>query len=51
MAIGHFLRVGDKTTCGGAILTGTSSLTFYGKDASQKTKLVTPPNHYWAAVQ
>lgn len=30
MAIGYYLRVGDKTTCGGQILTGDPSFTWYG---------------------
>ncbi|MEX0444712.1 PAAR domain-containing protein [Xenorhabdus sp. SGI246] len=34
MAIGYFLVVGDQTTCGGAILTGSSQVTFYGKQSA-----------------
>ncbi|WP_339373499.1 PAAR domain-containing protein [Xenorhabdus innexi] len=34
MAIGYFLVIGDKTTCGGAILTGSSTVTFYGKPSA-----------------
>lgn len=30
MAIGYFLRVGDKTMCGGQILTGDNTFIFYG---------------------
>ena len=30
MAKGFFLRIGDKTTCGGAILSGSSTLRFHG---------------------
>lgn len=33
--MGNFLCVGDKTTCGGAILSGTSDLTFYGRCAAR----------------
>ncbi len=29
MAIGYFLRVGDRTTCGGQILTGDNTMQWY----------------------
>ncbi|MBD1226202.1 PAAR domain-containing protein [Xenorhabdus griffiniae] len=41
MAKGNFLTVGDKTTCGGTILTGTSSIKFYGKQAATEGSAVT----------
>ncbi|MDC9596543.1 PAAR domain-containing protein [Xenorhabdus anantnagensis] len=41
MAKGHFLTVGDKTTCDGAILTGTSNIKFYGKQAAIEGSTVT----------
>ncbi len=31
MAIGYFLLVGDKTTCGGQIITGDHTMTFNGR--------------------
>lgn len=34
MSIGYFLRLGDKTTCGGQILTGSSILSWHGKPAA-----------------
>ncbi|MCC8367277.1 PAAR domain-containing protein [Xenorhabdus griffiniae] len=45
MAIGHFLTVGDKTSCGGIILTGISNITFYGRQAATEGSLVTCGNH------
>lgn len=30
MAIGYFLRLGDRTTCGGAILSGDPAFTIDG---------------------
>ena len=30
MAMGYFLRVGDRTTCGGQILTGDNTMQWYG---------------------
>ncbi|MCA6219933.1 PAAR domain-containing protein [Photorhabdus antumapuensis] len=30
MAIGYYLLVGDKTTCGGQIITGDHTMTFNG---------------------
>jgi uncharacterized Zn-binding protein involved in type VI secretion len=30
MAMGYYLRVGDKTTCGGQILSGDPTFTWYG---------------------
>ncbi|OKP05562.1 PAAR domain-containing protein [Xenorhabdus eapokensis] len=41
MAKGNFLTVGEKTTCGGAILTGTSNIKFYGKQAAIEGSAVT----------
>ncbi|AOM40623.1 PAAR domain-containing protein [Xenorhabdus hominickii] len=41
MAKGHFLTIGDKTTCGGAILTGTNNIKFYGKQAAIEGSKVT----------
>ncbi|WP_208612192.1 PAAR domain-containing protein [Xenorhabdus beddingii] len=35
------MTVGDKTTCGGAILTGTSNIKFYGKQAALEGSTVT----------
>ncbi|WP_339426425.1 PAAR domain-containing protein [Photorhabdus heterorhabditis] len=45
MAIGHFLTVGDKTSCGGIILTGTNNITFYGRKAAVEGSLVICGNH------
>ncbi|MDE9454702.1 PAAR domain-containing protein [Xenorhabdus bovienii] len=45
MAIGHFLTVGDKTSCGGVVLTGTSNITFYGRDAAIEGSFVTCGKH------
>ncbi len=41
MATGNFLTVGDKTTCGGDILTGSSNIKFYGKPAAIEGSTVT----------
>jgi len=40
MAIGFYLRVGDRTTCGGKILTGTPEIDWYGADAAREGDLV-----------
>ncbi|EQB99507.1 hypothetical protein B738_17532, partial [Photorhabdus temperata subsp. temperata M1021] len=31
MAKGYYLLVGDKTTCGGVIITGDQTITFNGR--------------------
>lgn len=36
MAIGYFLRVGDKATCAGQILMGDQALSWYGVAGSGK---------------
>ncbi|WP_237388323.1 PAAR domain-containing protein [Xenorhabdus sp. Sc-CR9] len=41
MAKGNFLIAGDKTTCDGAILTGTNNIKFYGKQAAIEGSTVT----------
>ncbi|MCP9268017.1 PAAR domain-containing protein [Xenorhabdus sp. XENO-1] len=38
---GYFLTVSDKTTCGGEILTGTSNIKFYGRQAAIEGSTVT----------
>ncbi|WP_313112240.1 PAAR domain-containing protein [Pseudescherichia sp.] len=40
MATGFYLRVGDHTTCGGKILTGTPELDWYGANAAREGDLV-----------
>ncbi|EJF7713407.1 TPA: DUF4225 domain-containing protein [Providencia rettgeri] len=45
MAIGYFLRVGDKTTCGGQILTGDNTFIFYGASAAREGDMVTCGKH------
>ncbi|MDE9487447.1 PAAR domain-containing protein [Xenorhabdus bovienii] len=45
MVIGHFLTVGDKTSCGGVVLAGTSNITFYGRDAAIEGSFVTCGKH------
>lgn len=45
MAIGYFLRVGDKTTCGGQILTGDDTFQFYGRSAARQGDIVTCGKH------
>ncbi|EMT6382890.1 MULTISPECIES: DUF4225 domain-containing protein [Providencia] len=45
MAIGYFLRVGDKTTCGGQILTGDNTFIFHGRSAARQGDLVTCGKH------
>lgn len=41
MSIGYFLRAGDKTTCGGKILTGDNTFLFHGSSAAREGDLVT----------
>ncbi|BDH46559.1 hypothetical protein TUM12370_26030 [Salmonella enterica subsp. enterica serovar Choleraesuis] len=36
MAKGYYLRVGDKTTCDGKILTGDPAFTWYDSDAARE---------------
>ncbi len=36
MATGFYLRIGDRTTCGGKILTGDPTLTWYDADAARE---------------
>lgn len=45
MAIGYFLRVGDKTTCGGQILTGDPTLSWYGVAGAREGDLVSCGEH------
>lgn len=45
MAIGYFLRVGDKTTCGGQIITGDDTFKFYGSSATREGDRVTCGKH------
>ncbi|MGG4673615.1 PAAR domain-containing protein [Providencia sp. Me1] len=40
-----FLRVGDKTTCGGQILTGDNTFIFYGASAAREGDMVTCGKH------
>lgn len=40
MATGYYLRVGDCTTCGGKILTGTPDIDWYGADAAREGDFV-----------
>ncbi|MCD2458513.1 MULTISPECIES: PAAR domain-containing protein [Enterobacter cloacae complex] len=40
MATGYYLRVGDKTTCGGKILTGTPEIDWYGANAAREGDFV-----------
>lgn len=40
MAKGYFLRVGDKTTCGGEILTGNPTVLWYGTHTALKGSVV-----------
>lgn len=46
MAIGYFLRVGDKTTCGGQIITGDNTFIFHGRSAARQGDLVTCGKHF-----
>ncbi|MGG4664473.1 PAAR domain-containing protein [Providencia vermicola] len=45
MAIGYFLRVGDRTTCGGQILTGDPTLSWYGVAGAREGDLVSCGKH------
>lgn len=45
MAIGYFLRVGDRTTCGGQILTGDKTMQWYGVAGAREGDLVTCGKH------
>ncbi|MFB9997698.1 DUF4225 domain-containing protein [Providencia rustigianii] len=45
MAIGYFLRVGDKTTCGGQILTGDNTMQWYGVAGAREGDLVSCGKH------
>ncbi|ODQ06864.1 MULTISPECIES: PAAR domain-containing protein [Enterobacterales] len=45
MANGYFLRVGNKTTCGGQIITGDDTFKFYGSSAAREGDLVTCGKH------
>lgn len=45
MAIGYFLRVGDKTTCGGQILTGDNTMQWYGAAGAREGDSVSCGKH------
>ncbi|WP_338556752.1 DUF2235 domain-containing protein [Erwinia sp. E_sp_B01_3] len=45
MATGYFLRLGDKTTCGGQILTGDQSFSWYGVAGAREGDLVSCGKH------
>ncbi|WP_289997078.1 S-type pyocin domain-containing protein [Photorhabdus laumondii] len=45
MAIGYFLLVGDKTTCGGQIITGDHTMTFNGRATAREGDTVTCGKH------
>lgn len=45
MAIGYFLRVGDSTTCGGQILTGDPTLSWYGIAGAREGDMVSCGKH------
>jgi len=45
MAIGYFLRLGDKTTCGGQILTGDQTFSWYGVAGAREGDLVSCGKH------
>lgn len=45
MATGYFLRVGDKTTCGGQILTGDNTMQWYGAAGAREGDRVTCGKH------
>lgn len=45
MAIGYFLRVGDKTTCGGQILTGDNTMQWYGVAGAHEGDMVSCGKH------
>ncbi|MBU4681341.1 S-type pyocin domain-containing protein [Cedecea davisae] len=44
-AMGFYLRVGDATTCGGKILTGDETLSWYGVAGAREGDLVTCGKH------
>ncbi|WP_337236686.1 PAAR domain-containing protein [Proteus faecis] len=45
MAIGYFLRVGDRTTCGGQILTGDHTMQWYGVAGAREGDIVSCGKH------
>lgn len=45
MAIGYFLRLGDKTTCGGRILTGDQTFSWNGVAGAREGDLVSCGKH------
>ncbi|EMT6385519.1 PAAR domain-containing protein [Providencia rettgeri] len=45
MAIGYFLRVGDRTTCGGQILTGDNTMQWYGVAGAREGDMVSCGKH------
>nr|WP_314266562.1 PAAR domain-containing protein [uncultured Moellerella sp.] len=45
MALGYFLRVGDKTTCGGQILTGDNTMQWYGVAGAREGDIVSCGKH------
>ncbi|NDK98322.1 S-type pyocin domain-containing protein [Photorhabdus bodei] len=45
MAIGYYLLVGDKTTCGGQIITGDHTMTFNGRATAREGDKVTCGKH------
>ncbi|MFB9997738.1 Pyocin large subunit [Providencia rustigianii] len=45
MAVGYFLRVGDKTTCGGQILTGDNTMQWYGVAGAREGDMVSCGEH------
>ncbi|KPD03760.1 PAAR domain-containing protein [Moellerella wisconsensis] len=45
MAIGYFLRVGDRTTCGGQILTGNNTMQWYGVAGARESDMVSCGKH------
>ncbi|UBX48993.1 PAAR domain-containing protein [Providencia alcalifaciens] len=45
MTIGYFLRVGDKSTCGGQILTGDNTMQWYGIAGAREGDIVSCGKH------
>ncbi len=45
MAKGYYLLVGDKTTCGGVIITGDQTITFNGRATAREGDHVTCGKH------
>ena len=45
MSVGYFLRVGDRTTCGGRILTGDPTFQWYGVSAAREGDRVSCGKH------